>query len=151
MGAQPLVYRKLFEFDHPTKKPLFMPSEMEELRNHFNKLAVGQENIAAKVDMMEDSIKEVKTAIVGNPPMNTKGLAEQIKDLEDRMREYDRKGVMASAEKVNILEEKVRGYDKLLDRGWGAGKVVSFLWGLFGAGIGSAFIYIVTQYLKSKN
>jgi hypothetical protein len=143
MGPQAIIYNKLFEFDYE-KKPFLMGSEMDELRKHFDRLEEGQENLVSKMDLMEDSIKELKSAIVGNPPMNTKGLAEQIKDLEDRMREYDRKGVIASTDKVHVLEEKVRGYDKLLDRGWGATKAVAAIWVLLGGFIG----YITTLVLK---
>ena len=142
MGQSALVH-KIYEY--PKERPLFMSSEMEEVNRHFRKLEEGQDSLCVKIELMEDALKEVKGAIIGNQPLGTKGLAERMEDVEDRLHELDKKGVMAKAERVELIEDRLRAYDKLLDRGWGASKVVYVMWVLFGGFIGTVLMLVLTK------
>lgn len=132
---QAFIYKKLFEFDFPNK-PFLMSGELQIVTGHFERVEESQEKMAAQIDMLEDSIKEIKTAIIGNPSMGNRGLAEQVKDIEDRLKEYDRKGVIAIVDKVHAIDEKTKTYDLLLAKVTGASWMGRGVWIVMGLGGG---------------
>jgi hypothetical protein len=78
-------------------RPLFMSTEMEELKKCFAKLEVGQENLKggqgaldAKMDLIDDALRKVKESVTGDVSFGVKGIAERLKEIEEKQKAYDK-------------------------------------------------------------